>query len=200
MNKTHKTLRPQNLKLALRANSGLALGTIYPLDSNRNILGRSVDAAVAVDDAKVSRNHATVDIQNGFHYLADLGSINGTYLNGERIDHAIMISVGDRIRIGSAVFHVELLDQAKIYANRSWREATRAIVMSDLKNIQQLEDLITPSEASMNCTGARWRSLLEPKWVDRFHFNEINRKWISLGICLLLVCAAIATSFGKWSN
>ena len=191
-----KNLRPQNLKLALRAGSGLAVGSIYPLSLNRNVLGRSVEAVIPVDDSKVSRSHATVDIQNGFHYLVDLGSINGTFLNGNKIDRAMMISVGDEVRVGSTVFHVDLLDQAKNHIAKSWREPTRAIVIQ--RNIQ-VPQAIALATAQPEATGARWRNLLEPVWVNRFQLTEINRKWISIGICLLLVVAAIATTFGKSS-
>ncbi len=197
--RTPKTLRPQNLKLLLRANSGLALGTIYPLNLNRNVLGRSVDAMVPVDDSKVSRNHASVDIQNGFHYLVDLGSINGTFLNGHKIERAMPISVGDELRIGSSVFHVELLDQAKNHAGKSWREATRAIVMKD--HILSPAALVAQGQAPIakvfDQTGARWSSLLEPKWTERFTVNDFKRKWISAGVCLLLVVAAIVSTFGR---
>jgi pSer/pThr/pTyr-binding forkhead associated (FHA) protein len=122
-----RTLRLQNLKLALRADSGLAIGTVHPLDLDRMILGRSVEADVPVDDKLVSRTHAAIDFSQGFFHIVDLGSTNGTYLNGSRVDCAARISVGDELRLGSSVFMVEPLDDAKSSAGSHWRESTKVL-------------------------------------------------------------------------
>ena len=113
-------------RLILRADSGLAVGTIYPLPLNRNILGRSIEATIPVDDGKVSRLHAAVDTLRGDHFVVDLGSTNGTYLNGRRISGVEKIKLGDEIRIGSTVFKVEPLEKAKNEVKAHWREPTRA--------------------------------------------------------------------------
>lgn len=124
-----KPLRPQHLKLALRADSGLAVGQVYSLLSQRNIIGRSVEAGIPVDDSKVSRNHAAIDLQNGFHMLVDLGSTNGTFLNGRRVEQSVFLNPGDEIRVGSMVLVVELLEKARYLAGKSWRERTNVMII-----------------------------------------------------------------------
>jgi ABC transport system ATP-binding/permease protein len=66
-------------------------------------IGRSPTSHVVLDDLLVSRRHAEVRQQGGAHQLVDLGSTNGTYLNGRRVDSA-WLQPGDLIAIG----HFEL--------------------------------------------------------------------------------------------
>lgn len=187
----NKTLRPQNLKLVLRAQSGLAVGTIYPLPLERNVIGRSVEATVPLDDTKVSRNHASIDIQNGFHYVVDLSSINGTYLNGRRLGHAELISVGDELRVGSVSLRVELLDQAKEHLGRTWRETTRAVAIADLQ--AAAPHIRQPIEK----TGSRWQNLLPGQRFQGDTQASGRSRWLMLGLCFLLVAAALATTLGR---
>jgi len=120
----NRVVRVQNLKLALVADSGLNVGSVYPLAENRQVIGRRLDATIPIDDAKASRDHALVDFRNGFFYLVDLGSTNGTYVNGRRVQHATRLSLGDHLRIGNSVFKVELVRKANEGASKQWHEPT----------------------------------------------------------------------------
>jgi DNA-binding winged helix-turn-helix (wHTH) protein len=74
----------------------IALGT------GENTLGRGPEAAVFLDDATVSRLHARVVIgETGDAFLEDLGSKNGTWLRGHRIETCERLADGDQLRIGS---------------------------------------------------------------------------------------------------
>jgi predicted component of type VI protein secretion system len=197
-----RTMKLQNLKLALRADSGLALGTIYPLNAMRNILGRSVDVAVPVDDTKVSRIHAAIDQQNGFLYLVDLGSTNGSFLNDRRIQNASLISVGDRVRVGSASFVVELLENAKTQVSANWKEPTRAILRGEALPsspplIQAVHETVVQSEAAVLPTAEGHESsaplLMERSLKPNFFLTSQGR-WISILAAIALVGAALATT------
>lgn len=65
------------------------------------IVGRGADADVMVDDPEASRHHARMEAENGIVYVFDLGSTNGTYLNGRRLRQAIEVRTGDRIDVGT---------------------------------------------------------------------------------------------------
>lgn len=65
--------------------------------------GRDPKAAIFLDDVTVSRHHAIFTIEEGRLVVRDLGSTNGTYVNGERCDEAVL-SVGDQVFIGR--FHL----------------------------------------------------------------------------------------------
>jgi len=77
-----------------------AIGRVHPLDAEEVVLGRDRTAGVALDDTGVSRRHARVDRRPGGHVIADLGSLNGTFVNGLRIRLA-PLSDGDRVQIGT---------------------------------------------------------------------------------------------------
>jgi DNA-binding winged helix-turn-helix (wHTH) protein len=67
-----------------------------------NIVGRAPDATIQCDAAGVSRHHARILVSKGEATLEDLGSKNGTYLQGTRIMSA-RLSNGDEIRLGTAL-------------------------------------------------------------------------------------------------
>lgn len=67
-----------------------------------NVLGRDPDSALWIDDASVSRRHAKVVVAAGAARLEDLGSKNGTVLNGKPISRSATLADGDEIRIGIA--------------------------------------------------------------------------------------------------
>jgi len=64
-------------------------------------IGRSHEADVPLDDREVSRRHAGLQAGGGLAYVTDLGSVNGTFLNGKRLAEGIELRVGDYIDVGS---------------------------------------------------------------------------------------------------
>lgn len=81
------------------------------LEPGEHVLGRDQKAAVWVDDPSVSRHHARILVRGGAATLEDLGSKNGTLLNGERVEGAVAISDGDEVGIGRATLTVRVLRQ-----------------------------------------------------------------------------------------
>jgi pSer/pThr/pTyr-binding forkhead associated (FHA) protein len=69
-------------------------------------VGRSQDADIAIADEKVSRLHCGIRFMDGDYLVKDLGSRNGTFLNGSRVEVS-KIKPGDRIRVGSTILSVE---------------------------------------------------------------------------------------------
>jgi adenylate cyclase len=75
--------------------------TEYPLGDN-NVLGRSTTASVRLADREVSRKHSQIDKEGDDYILRDLGSSNGTYLNGKRIFAPSKLKEGDEVLIGTS--------------------------------------------------------------------------------------------------
>ncbi|HWD66170.1 MAG TPA: DUF3662 and FHA domain-containing protein [Solirubrobacteraceae bacterium] len=71
-------------------------------------IGRSRQCDVVIDDPNVSRQHAEVRPRGGAWILTDLGSTNGSSLNGRRIDHPEVVQPGDEIEIGASTITFEL--------------------------------------------------------------------------------------------
>jgi len=96
----HVTLpdRPSGAGL-LVVKRGPNAGTRYVLDSEVTRAGRHPESDIFLDDITVSRRHAEFVGQHGSYSVRDVGSLNGTYVNRERIEEAVL-STGDEVQIG----------------------------------------------------------------------------------------------------
>jgi hypothetical protein len=73
----------------------------FELPAGQTIVGRSSSCNVTIDDVLMSRDHAILRVTDGRVTLRDLGSRNGTWVNGSRIEDEIELHDGDRIRFGT---------------------------------------------------------------------------------------------------
>ena len=88
---------------AFRFISGKYEGGEYPLlDQGELIVGRSNEIDLVLAEDMVSRKHARILLKDGQVSIADLGSTNGTFVNGEKVREA-QLSEGDRVLIGSSI-------------------------------------------------------------------------------------------------
>ncbi|MEN1679368.1 MAG: SpoIIE family protein phosphatase [Planctomycetota bacterium] len=78
---------------------GVEPGKRFDLDADTSVIGRSSDCQVALDVAAVSRRHASVIRADGRFFVEDLGSRNGTLVNGQRISERTPLRDGDRILV-----------------------------------------------------------------------------------------------------
>ena len=81
-----------------------------------SVIGRGLDADIVIDDASLSRRHATIEIAETGIAIADLGSSNGTWVQSRRItgDDRVLIQPGDSFRVGHAVLlvnHAMIVDR-----------------------------------------------------------------------------------------
>ena len=83
--------------------AGNGRGRAYDLPEKDMIIGRDASADIAVDDGKVSREHARLSYANGAWSILDLGSSNGTYLNGQRVNGQQQLVNGDKIKVGDTI-------------------------------------------------------------------------------------------------
>jgi hypothetical protein len=75
-------------------------GKTHAVSKPRVVLGRSREADVRVPDESISRRHAEIRHEDGEYWLVDLGSMNGSRVNGKRVDRE-RLGDGDRITLGS---------------------------------------------------------------------------------------------------
>ncbi|HEY7223337.1 MAG TPA: DUF3662 and FHA domain-containing protein [Micromonosporaceae bacterium] len=75
-------------------------GRTYPLSVGSTVIGRGDQANLRLPDVGISRRHARLDFDGGQVVLTDLGSTNGTSVNGQRVS-AVALNPGDMIQIGT---------------------------------------------------------------------------------------------------
>lgn len=90
-------------KKGLLVAKGPNIGDEFYIEKDEFVIGRSPESDVLLDDITVSRKHALLKKDGNDYRLLDAGSLNGSYLNGNIIEEAIL-SNGDRIQIGKYIF------------------------------------------------------------------------------------------------
>jgi len=88
----------QGAVLVIRAGGG-RVGESFPLEGERLAIGRRPESDVFLDDVTVSRDHALLVHRTDGWHLDDLGSLNGTYVNRERIESR-RLADGDELQVG----------------------------------------------------------------------------------------------------
>ena len=84
----------------LTVQTGEGRGTIYDLPMSDVVVGRDPSGFVVLSDGKVSSKHLRLRYQDGVWMVLDLGSTNGTYVNGQRVNDAQRLADGDSIKVG----------------------------------------------------------------------------------------------------
>ncbi len=79
--------------------AGAQAGARFPLSEMTTQLGRHPDSEISLDDITVSRRHAEIERTPDGYVVSDAGSLNGTYVNQERVDR-IVLRHGDELQIG----------------------------------------------------------------------------------------------------
>jgi pSer/pThr/pTyr-binding forkhead associated (FHA) protein len=91
-------------KAFLMVSTGDAAGTVFPLTHSSLLIGRSPEAEVRINEQAISHEHARLEMVGARCTIQDLGSTNGTYVNGQRIVQSVVLTGGDTIRAGSTTF------------------------------------------------------------------------------------------------
>lgn len=113
-------------QFALRFISGKYQGGEFPLRKNREIIiGRSSDLDMVLVEDMVSRRHAKIATTDNEVYISDMGSTNGTFVNGEKVTRS-RIQEGDRILVGTSIIKMVAVDPAA-NAHQSEAEARRRL-------------------------------------------------------------------------
>lgn len=96
--------RAAKRKAFLMVSTGPAAGMVFPVAQSSLLVGRSHEAEVQINEQAISHQHARLEQTEQGIVLRDLGSTNGTYVNGELVEGAVVLNGGDNIRMGSTTF------------------------------------------------------------------------------------------------
>lgn len=156
--------------VTVRGRGSSHVGRMFRLEK-RLVLGRSSECDVQLDGDGVSRRHAMLERRPDESIeLVDLGSRNGTFVNGERIDRAT-VRDGDKIQVGwTVVFKLAFQDELDESLQRSMFESARRDALTGATNSRGLNEVLS-RELSFACRHGRVLSLL---MLDLDHFKMVN--------------------------
>jgi predicted component of type VI protein secretion system len=83
--------------------SGPTPGVTFPLEGDQLTIGRDSTNGVAINDGEVSRRHSRLSFQGGKYVIEDLGSTNGTFVNGQRLAGPVVLKPGDVVTLGEQI-------------------------------------------------------------------------------------------------
>jgi len=155
---------------------GEQLAAPIPLERDEVILGRALEADVRVNDARASRLHARIRIEhdaetNAARYrLTDLGSTNGTLLNGQPVTSDAFLQHGDKLNIGEHLIRFDLLDD---FDREFQRQLYRLIAHDELTGLLTSKSFFS----ELRREAARAESEGRPFCVlmmDLDHFKRVN--------------------------
>jgi diguanylate cyclase (GGDEF)-like protein len=166
-----RTTAPHRDRATLTALGGTTPGRVVALDRPETTLGRCSGATVSIDEPSTSRRHASVvRMPDGQHVLHDLGSKNGTFVNGRPVTHARLRS-GDRVQLGSdLLFLYSIVDEGEEQLRRYLYESSMRDSLTGLANRRCLLDRLQ-RELARERDGRDDTGLL---MIDIDHFKQIN--------------------------
>lgn len=96
------------MRAELKVVEGKHKGAIIPINRKKFLVGRETDCQLRPNSDLVSRHHCVFSTDDYGVRLRDLGSTNGTYVNGERINGQVPLHDGDQVRIGKLTFQIAI--------------------------------------------------------------------------------------------
>jgi len=137
-----------DVNLVLLKNNGSH--KFFPLPSSVTVIGRRHSCDLRIPLVSVSKKHCQLNSDNGVLKIRDLGSRNGTLLNGKRIDKAA-IQAGDSIKIGPLTFVLQIDGQPEKFSKESspvenLSTQDTAMDKEELDNFTELDELSSLEE------------------------------------------------------
>src|SRR5215831_8818801 len=106
----------RDMDVRLVVEEGARHGHTFRMHAPQMIVGRKKGCGLRIPSASVSREHCRLQLIEGILTVEDLGSVNGTLLNGELVAERQTVRPGDQLKVGPVTFVVEYeLDQAALY-------------------------------------------------------------------------------------
>ncbi len=157
--------------IVISSKTPATIGKMVKLDKGELVMGRSPDVQLSVEDDGISRKHCKISMApNGQFQLVDLGSTNGTYLNGIQVNVATLQD-GDKIQIGAnTVVKFSIQDQLEEQYQRSIYESATRDGLTRIFNKKYFLDTLRKEFAYC----LRHRVPLSLVMFDIDHFKKIN--------------------------
>jgi pSer/pThr/pTyr-binding forkhead associated (FHA) protein len=113
--------------------SGPTVGRTYSLEAEEITIGRDTTNPISINDAEVSRKHVRLTLKNNGYVIEDLGSTNGTFVNGQRIGGPVQLKIGDLVAFGENVvlmFEASFDPDATVLSSRATKDNLQTMLAS----------------------------------------------------------------------
>ncbi|HEY85481.1 MAG TPA: FHA domain-containing protein [Chloroflexi bacterium] len=92
-----------NATLKLTVKSGTQKGQVFDLPDGKATIGRGSTNDITLDNPTISKHHLLLNVQNGVVTAQDLGSTNGTFINGKKVTASTKLRPGDELQVGADI-------------------------------------------------------------------------------------------------
>ncbi|MEO1527410.1 MAG: GGDEF domain-containing protein [Planctomycetota bacterium] len=140
------------------------------LETDHLLIGRDEKADLVLSDSGVSRRHAELQREHGVFAVRDLGSTNGTLVNGVLIDGKTVLNTGDTVRIGSFIFRFLSADSVETqYHETVYNALVRDALTGTMNKRYLLESMYREIARAL-----RQQAPLSVAILDIDHFKSVN--------------------------
>ena len=156
-------------------------------------IGRASGNDIFIPDKHVSRQHAVITYRDGVFLISDLGSVNGTFVNENRIDEAFPLFSGDQIRLYVPVLEFSAADDEEVRQARQTGNLSTAplsqgsgqlIITTGSQEGQIIPLLLNTVTVGRAITNATWEIGLQDPSVSRPHarMERQDGKWVLIDL------------------
>jgi diguanylate cyclase (GGDEF)-like protein len=150
--------------------SGKGAGRLFKLKPGPSIIGRGTDAAIRLEDDGISRKHAQLILSEGKVTVEDLGSTNGTFINGEKVTSRLLDD-GDKIELGgTAILKFSYADTIEEEYQRNLYDSATRDPLTGTYNKKFFIDRMATEFAY----ATRHSAILSICMLDIDHFKKVN--------------------------
>jgi adenylate cyclase len=162
-------------------------------------VGRNEDSAIVLTDTWASRNHAIIQIMESKFYVIDLGSMNGTFINGKRVNIPVVLNNGDKITFGTTeaqIFFDQVSEQLKVEESSETEEKKtfmlhrRQLITVLVIDIRDFTVLTRRLEEQVLCQviGTWFAKATEiikkhGSWVNKYIGDAVMAVWVHKEVC-----------------
>ncbi|MCS7010796.1 MAG: FHA domain-containing protein [Anaerolineales bacterium] len=174
--------------------AGPTPGKVYPLDGEVITIGREPSNMIAINDAEVSRRHARLEKRGTAYIIQDLGSTNGTFVNGVRISGAQVLNPGDQVSLGE---NIHLIYEAVVDPNATMVSSAKAMPATAAPAPRPAtppppapRPAVPPPSAAPVYSGQVPAAPFTPAPAKKSNVKIVIIVLVVLAVCIILACLA----------
>ena len=166
--------------------SGPTPGASFILEGDQLTIGRDATNEIVINDAEISRRHARLTFQGGKYVLEDLGSTNGTFVNGQRLAGPRVLKAGEVVQFGEQIMLVFEVTSMDAGATMVSPRASAAVPSAPRPAVQAAPPPLAPAEYVGSVPAS-------PAPVAAASARKTNLTPIIIGVVVfLMLCCCVA--------